>query len=1443
MSPFVGHDRLFDRVGLVAVVPARSEGAVSASEFNLFGVRFSDQRVIVERGRVGGIALAQLDVGGGAVVVGPGDMGDVGQLQSDDVDGPVADDDVMMPDVSVGLLLHESGTYSDGHCGSSSNAGDGPPDSPGHVISPHVEARVSSRLTWSFVLKNLDRHAHGAASGERWFDIGAAIDGHKNVEGVVLCEVCLPDGGSPPHVPHGWKFFVASRSDRSAGTLSGYRVSRKPHLLEKIVNGRMEMNVVVIYEGRWPMIVFGGYILPDTCVKDLEECVNAPLNDLMSRIKGGVLRCAPRPTESLADAPIMMACDFNARFGAVDTCVPGSDGFDVAGDLPMGGIPWKSVDAELNSRGRFWWQFFRRWGLRLCNDLEVLDGVRGAVFTNHTERGNAMVDGIAVEVASGLWPAIVNVHVGAPIERGRVPPTSTYFWEQLAAVKYHEPVCVTFERRVAPVRAVKRLGDGVFKLHAERVTQNQWRDFGGAVDRHFEALPPGQGVGSPNIWGSIVASMRAATSELQPSVPLPPVFRPSAEEKRELRDLRAVQRGMRTMQSLGRARGAYCAAHERLRVLKRNQQRRADLRGHLRGLRANEDAQRDRRVHQRLFAKQLKRVANDDKIPAAAAVELLNELGLLTADPDEHVRLWSNQYERVGKAHPRVCEEFTTYAFDEYEPGLAAAQAAMGNGDRGPAQQRRQFTIDQLTMVCLKLKLGKSACRDGFYTDFWHKVAVRLIGESSGRVWCKDRTIMHAMLAAVNATFSGEILPPGHWAMQAIAPVLKPHLLGRVAGDFRDVTLTSNEEKLYARMLEMRLREIVEELGILDSAQHGFRKGLSCDTALWQLMSVIERQALVRRGKLFLVFWDVQKAFPTTWRARLIAKLQENGIVGDLLTAILRSGALNYVRYVRVKGATGDRLIVDERGLSTGHVLSPLLYLIESNDMPAFLRECDIEGVGVDVCGSKLASGHFADDGVGIATTATGMHHLLRRLEGYMDDARRKFNVENKATVIMCFNVAKKELVSLNFQLSGKNVTIVDEFKYLGTTISNNMSYRGTKTGHPPTLSQVTNDAMMRRVEALLGPFYTTLHAREYGVRVLRQLITEACSAAEFGSGVMVRAPWVALERRVKELVSRALRIPRSQRGVPAETLLGELGLMSFDARASMHTLRVWDAIMARPADALPRLAWLELVNACNALPGGPPKYSLVARVKEVLESVGGSVWFTSGLPRDDHSDTGYRRRCSPKELLHNREADRWRTAVQTKPMLRSYLCVRSYDLRYQEYLEHPDWQVNLARWRLRTGICCLAEAKGRWSGIAVSGRTCECPGCDKAHEVESVRHFLLVCSHWSAEREMLMSNVLLSDISLSMKACLGSIDANPDMWLRLMLGGPMHEMGVEYTEAIAVLLKRISSRMWDCDVSDIAVDRARQAVRDRTTLHWVTGRHIKNWYLQRAVLAGYDRV
>ncbi len=71
--------------------------------------------------------------------------------------------------------------------------------------------------------------------------------------------------------------------------------------------------------------------------------------------------------------------------------------------------------------------------------------------------------------------------------------------------------------------------------------------------------------------------------------------------------------------------------------------------------------------------------------------------------------------------------------------------------------------------------------------------------------------------------------------------------------------------------------------------------------------------------------------------------------------------------------------------------------------------------------------------------------------------------------------------------------------------------------------------------------------------------------------------------------------------------------------------------------------------------------------------------WFAAGLAVDDSTDTRCVRGFSPKELIHGREAERWRAACAAKPMLQSYERVRSYELRYQEYLEHPDWQVNLA--------------------------------------------------------------------------------------------------------------------------------------------------------------------
>ena len=99
-------------------------------------------------------------------------------------------------------------------------------------------------------------------------------------------------------------------------------------------------------------------------------------------------------------------------------------------------------------------------------------------------------------------------------------------------------------------------------------------------------------------------------------------------------------------------------------------------------------------------------------------------------------------------------------------------------------------------------------------------------------------------------------------------------------------------------------------------------------------------------------------------------------------------------------------------------------------------------------------------------------------------------------------------------------------------------------------------------------------------------------------------------------------------------------------------------------------------------------------------------------------------------------------------------------------------------------------------SGVAVADRRCECPGCDEAHDVVSMWHFLLVCSRWSVERELFQSNVndMLSDISSALKARLGSNAANPDIWLRLMLGGPLHEYKIQIQNILVTQVKPATS-------------------------------------------------
>ena len=133
--------------------------------------------------------------------------------------------------------------------------------------------------------------------------------------------------------------------------------------------------------------------------------------------------------------------------------------------------------------------------------------------------------------------------------------------------------------------------------------------------------------------------------------------------------------------------------------------------------------------------------------------------------------------------------------------------------------------------------------------------------------------------------------------------------------------------------------------GILWNDQQGFVPERNCITQL--LICIEDWTNMVENGESFdIIYTDFSKAFDSVAHQRLLLKLENVGIKGDLLYWI-RTFLTRRTQCVNVNGITSSWIDVIS-GIPQGSVLGPLLFVICINDMP--------EKVKFNIC--KL----FADD-------------------------------------------------------------------------------------------------------------------------------------------------------------------------------------------------------------------------------------------------------------------------------------------------------------------------------------------------------------------------------------------------------------------------------------------------------------------------------------------------
>jgi len=153
---------------------------------------------------------------------------------------------------------------------------------------------------------------------------------------------------------------------------------------------------------------------------------------------------------------------------------------------------------------------------------------------------------------------------------------------------------------------------------------------------------------------------------------------------------------------------------------------------------------------------------------------------------------------------------------------------------------------------------------------------------------------------------------------------------GRKVEEYRGVTIMTTLYKIYAGILEEKLREETESKRMIPQNQVGFRKDMGVMDNIYVVNYLINRQLGKGKG-LTMMFIDLKAAFDSVDRRVLIEALEERGVRKDLVERVKEMLRETKSR-VRIGEETGGNFWTG-RGLRQGCPLSPLLFNILTADM------------------------------------------------------------------------------------------------------------------------------------------------------------------------------------------------------------------------------------------------------------------------------------------------------------------------------------------------------------------------------------------------------------------------------------------------------------------------------------------------------------------------------
>lgn len=350
-----------------------------------------------------------------------------------------------------------------------------------------------------------------------------------------------------------------------------------------------------------------------------------------------------------------------------------------------------------------------------------------------------------------------------------------------------------------------------------------------------------------------------------------------------------------------------------------------------------------------------------------------------------------------------------------------------------PESDETNLEDEEIIKQLRKLKKKKATGTDGLQNETW----IHSQGNTSRK-----------LMEIIKRVWTGEGFPDD-WRESVISPLHKKGEMTDVR-NYRGISLLNTSYKVYAAVLNERLKSDIEGKGILPDVQAGFRKGRSTIDCIYTLHHAADKELERKRGKLFTCFVDLKAAFDKVERGLLWKVMEKRGVRNGLIERIkeIYETTKNIVKV----GKNRSEDFWTESGVRQGCPLSPTLFTIFISDLEETFQKGQAGGVVVGK--TKFWSLSYADDLVLVARTELDLKSMLITLERYLD--RRKLTLSVEKSKIMVFRKGGGKTRQRIWKWKEENLEEVNEFKYLGYLIQRN----GEPTAHINELAKKASIVM-----------------------------------------------------------------------------------------------------------------------------------------------------------------------------------------------------------------------------------------------------------------------------------------------------------------------------------------------------------------------------------------------